>query len=275
MLFSKKAHIEDLIVKSLIISESTAKHMLSKIKQEHGKYTIQALYVVLRDLLEQEIVFKRGTKYSLNKEWQQQVIRELGQEKDFEINEGEQYIYILSSLNHHDIQWKNIVLPLHEKYTNDPIFFYNYHYIWIHLGESRKKSEIEYYKSFIRDKKFAFSLVGSNSPLEIETKKIIESEYVRIYIDSIPLDKSGYIAIFNEYIITTQLSKKTVQEIEECYKIAKNINELEQNIQKIDFQTKKVKLIIERNKEKAKKLRKKLSKDFYIPKELREKFNLF
>ncbi len=275
MLFSKKLNISDSIIKILIQSEKTAKQLLSSIINKHGNYTIQALYVVLRDLIHQEVIFKRGTKYFLNKEWQQKVIQELTQEKPIEISEGEQYIFILQSLYHHDIQWKNIVLPLHEKYQLDPIFFYNYHYIWIHLNETRRKSEIEYYQSFTREKRFAFSLIGSNSPLEIETKRMIESEYVRIYIDNFPLKQSGYITILNDYIITTYLSKKTVQEIEECYRTAKNLDDLSEKIQQIDFQTKKVKLIVERNREKAKKIRKKISKDFYISRELREKFDLF
>ncbi len=275
MLFSKKLNISDSIIKILIQSEKTAKQLLSSIINKHGNYTIQALYVVLRDLIHQEVIFKRGTKYFLNKEWQQKVIQELTQEKPIEISEGEQYIFILQSLYHHDIQWKNIVLPLHEKYQLDPIFFYNYHYIWIHLNETRRKSEIEYYQSFTREKRFAFSLIGSNSPLEIETKRMIESEYVRIYIDNFPLKQSGYIAILNDYIITTHLSKKTVQEIEECYHAAQNLDDLSEKIQQIDFQTKKVKLIVERNREKAKKIRKKISKDFYISRELREKFDLF
>jgi hypothetical protein len=275
MLFSKKTNIEDFIISFLLISKSTAKQLLSEILKNQEYYTIQALYVVLRDLLAQEVIYKQGTKYLINKEWRQNVIQKLEQQKNIEITEGERFIYILSSLEHHDIQWKNIVLPLHEKYNKDPIFFYNYHYIWIHLGETRQKSEINYYQSFTKDKRFAFSLIGSNSPLEIATKKIIESEYVRIYVDNIPINKSGYIAILNDYIITTQLSKKTIQEIENCYKTAKNIDQLSKKIQKINFQTRKIKLIIERNKEKAKKLRKKIGKDFYIPRELREEFDLF
>lgn len=276
MIFSYNEGLEDKIIRLLSVGDYTAKELLDYInKEQNDDYTIQALYLAVKALLKNENVYKKGLKYSLNEEWKDKVVLAFKQPQKTEILEGEKFIYVLSSLSHYDVHWKNVVLPLHKKYNIDPIFFYNYHYIWVHLGETRKRSELEYYKSFAKEKKFAFSLVGSHSPLEIETKKLIESEYVRIYIDNIPLKKSGYITIFNDYVITTQLSQKTIQEVEICYKNSKTINELEQQLQKIDFQTKKVKLIIERNKEKAKKLRKKLSKDFYIPKELREKFDLF
>jgi hypothetical protein len=274
MIFSKNKKIDDSIIELLLENSKTAKSLQRELRIMGYDYSIQALYNILKDLIKGEIVLKTGFVYSMNEEWKIRVIDKMHHQYPA-IRNGEKSVFYLSSLNQHDIQWKNIVLPLHNTYTKDPIFFYNYHYIWIHLGESRESSELDYYRSFTKQKRYAFSLVGSHSPLEIETKKMIESDYVRIFVDDAPLKSTGYVAIINDYIITSYLSKKIIHEIELCYKKATSISELRDYLQKVHIETKNIKLVIEHNKEKAKKLRKRMAKDFYIPRELREKFDLF
>jgi hypothetical protein len=274
MIFSKSKKTEDIIVELLLHSKKTVKILRAELGKLGHDYTLQAIYVILKDLMDGEVLIKHGFFYSVNEEWKSKINEKTNQQTTH-ILDGEKTIFLLNSLIQYDIQWKNIILPLHTTYPDDPIFFYNYHYIWIHLGESRENSELDYYRSFLKQKRYAFSLVGSHSPLEIETKKLIENNYVRIFIDDSPIKSTGYITIINDYIITSYLSKKIIQDVENCYKKAKTITELRTYIQKIDLETKRIKLVIERNKEKAKKLRKKLAKDFYIPKELREKFELF
>lgn len=274
MLFSNTKNLEDIVLELLLPHQKTAKMLLREIEDLGHSYSIQSIYDVLRGLIHSETIIKNGFYYSINEEWKSKLVQKFSEHSN-DIFDGEKNIFLLNSLTHHDLQWKNTLLPLHNKYPEDPIFFYNYHYIWIHLGETREQSELDYYRSFEQQKRYAFSLVGSHSPLEVETKKMIENDYVRIFIDDKPIQSTGYITIINDYIITSYLPKKTIQEIEQCYKQAHSIPELRRLIQKIDFATKRVKIIIERNKEKAKKLRKKMAKDFYIPKELREKFDLF
>lgn len=274
MLFSGHKKLEDILLELLISQQKTAKVLLREIEQLGYSYTIQAIYDALRGLIASETIIKNGFYYKINEEWKNKIITTL-MEKPGEIFDGEKTIFLLNSLTHYDLQWKNSILPLHNLYPEDPIFFYNYHYVWIHLGQTREQSELDYYKSFLDQKRYAFSLVGSQSPLEIETKKMIENDYVRVFIDDKPIHSTGYVTIINDYIITTYLPKKTLAEISNSYKKSKTISELRRHLQDLDFRSGKLKIIIERDKEKAKKLRKKMSKDFYIPKELREKFDLF
>jgi hypothetical protein len=109
-----------------------------------------------------------------------------------------------------------------------------------------------------------------------ETKDLIRNDYVQVATGREPaLVKAGYVTIFNDYIITTQLPKDLIRKIEDCYQKTSSVTELEHSIRKLGIEKRRVQLIIERNKEKAKVIRKKLSPDFHIPKELREKFDLF
>jgi len=275
MLFTKKETLEDRVARYLVPKEQTVKDLLKLLEKESGDYTIQALYVVLRNLVATEVVVKRGTFYFLNEEWRSRVASQLGKRGVVELSEGESITYMLSSLVHHDLQWKNIVLPLHEVHPKDPIFFYSYHYVWIHLSESRKQSELNYYQSFIENKSYAFSLIGSKNHHDIEVKKRLQNEFVQWAVGTEHFSKTDYITVFGDYIIITRLTKKLANEIEECYKQSSNAQLLEEKLKKIGIEKKRIRLTVVRNQDKAKKLRKKLSKEFFVPRQLVEEFNLY
>jgi len=275
MLCTKKETLEEQIVRLLLTRERTAKTLLAKVQEQSESYTIQALYVVLRNLIDLEVIVKRGTLYFINEEWKIKIADQLKAQEGLVLSEGESVSYILGSLVHHDLQWKNIVLPLHEAHPHDPIFFYNFHYIWHHLGETRARSEESYYDLFTKQKKYAFSLIGSNSIHDIQTKKQFQNEYVQWAVGAAHISQTDYLAVFSDYIITTRFSKRLVDEIGHCYLTSSDTGTLEHRLQKIGIEKKKVRLIIERDRDKAKKLRKKLSKEFFVPQELIKEFDLY
>jgi hypothetical protein len=277
MLYSQFPHLEDRIVQILTTKKSLDAKELGLILRTEGEiYSFQGIYKSLHNLINAEVIIKQSKNYFINEEWRNRVIKKLQPVSTTPINEGEKIHYELTSLIHHDLQWKNIVLPLHEEHPNDPIFFYNYHYIWTYLSDSRKQSELDYYRSFIESKVYSFCLIGSNSPQDQETKRLIMNNYVQVATGREPsLGNTGYVTVFNDYIITTQLPKGLISKIEACYQKTNSTMTLEQSIRKLGIEKSRVRLIIERNKGKAKIIRKKLSPDFHIPKELREKFELF
>lgn len=276
MLYSKKESLEDKIVRYLLIKEQTVKSLKKELKIEKISVTIQALYKILRSLIDQEIVIKQGFTYFIMEEWKNNILYILNiSNNKFELNEGEKVTLELTSLIHLEQQWKNIILPLERIYPKYPIFFYSYHYIWIYLSESRKKSELNYFSSFIKNKNHAFSLIGSSNNYDVEVKKKLQNEFVHWAVGTEYFLKTDYPTIFGDYIITTRLSKQLVYEIEECYKKSINLTDFEIKIQKIGIEKKNVKLVIEHNVSKAKKLRKKLSKEFFVPKDLIKEFDLY
>lgn len=275
MIYTAKENLEDRVIKHLTHKEQTAKDLLRLVDSDSNQYTIQALYVVLRSLVATEVVVKRGMRYSLNEEWRSKVVAELERRNSNELSEGESIAYVLSSLVHHDLQWKNVVLPLHKAHPSDPIFFYSYHYIWMYLGESRKQSEIDYFTALKDSEVHTFSLTGSASPHDVEVKKNLQNEYVQWAVGVEHFSKTDYVTVFNDYIITTRLTKRLADEIEDCYKESPNTEALEEKLRKIGIEKKKLRLIVERNRNKAKKVRKKLSREFFVSKDLAEEFKLY
>ncbi len=276
MIFSKKESLEDKVLRYLVSKERTVKSMKKELSSQGVEVSIQGIYKVLRSLIGQEIVIKRGSLYSLLEEWRNNTIDILSKSNNrLELTDGESIKLELSSLSHLDQQWKNIVLPLHESHPNEPIFFYNYHYIWLYVSESRKQSELAYFASFMKNKSYAFSLIGSKNIHDIEVKKILQNDFVEWAVGTERFPKTDYPVVFNDYVMITRLSKQLTEKIDRCYEESLNLVTLEAKLQKIGTEKNKVKLIIERNKNKAKKLRKKLSKEFFVPRNLIKEFDLY
>ncbi len=276
MLFSKKEMLEDRIIRLLMDSNQTVKSLNRHLEHEGISVTIQAIYKALRSLVTEEIILKHLTDYSLNEEWRRTMSERFAPKTEsIALSEGEMVRFDLNSLVHLDQYWKNVVFPLHEQYRGVPVFCYNHHELWMHLNESRRKSEIDYYKSFEKTKTPFYCIFGGNTIHDKEIGKLIENKYLKVNIGDRAFPDTDYPITISDYVITTRISSKTAQKVEQCFKNTNSLKELEQQISQIGLEKVKIKLIIERNKEKAKKIRKRIARDFHVPKELREKYELF
>lgn len=275
MLYTQKESLEDKIVRYLTDNNKTIYGIRDELKKEKNKFTDQGIYKSLRLLIKEEVVIKNKDIFSLNEEWKNKIIEGFQKENNFELSEKEQIHFDLSSLIHLDQQWKNITLSIQKNIKNFPIFFYNPHDIWSFLSESRKESENIYYKNLYKNKTYSYCVNGGNTEFDKIMRKERETEFSRININNELFKNTDYITIIGDYITIVRISKKTADLIEKSYKESKDIQDFKKQIQKLGIEKKKVKLIIEKNKEKAKLLRRKLSKNFHIPKDLKDKYDLF
>lgn len=276
MIYSKNEHLKDLVIKILLTKEQSVKSIHKTLLSQQKKFTLQGIYRVLRDLIGDEIIIKRKNIYLVSEEWCDRIINGFKRrQNNITLSEHESIQFNLDSLIHLDQQWKNIIIPLQESFSNFPVFLYNTHEIWIHLSTSRKESEYNYYKSFKKNSYSSYCLFGGNTNFDKEISIDLKHEKLNINYGYKPFPETDYIIIINDYIIITRISRKIANKIKDVYLKNKTIDKLEQNLQKLGIEKKKVKLIIERNHEKAKVFRKKISRDFYIPMQLRKQFDLF
>jgi hypothetical protein len=276
MLFSNIESLEDIVLK-MLLNRATTVIALKKTLESRGiQVTVQAIYKVLRNLIREEVLIKQKTTYSVSEEWRVRVLDGLRVETNqFELAEGEKVSFELASLVHLDQQWKNIVLPLQDTKKAQPVFMYNPHEIWSLLSSSRKISEKSFYESFVKNKSYLFNAIGGSTIHDNSSKLALRNEYVQVVTGKEYFPKTDYPTIFGDYIVTTRISPRVASEVENIYKSVGDMSELEMNLQKIGLEKKKVRLILERDAEKARRLRKKLAKDFYIQPALIEQFNLF
>lgn len=277
MIFSSHEHLEDKIVRILLEKKHTAKELLTRINTGTSTHiSSQGVYKTLKNLCENEVILKRSFYYSIHEEWRRRVgLFFITPQQPLVINEGEKLRFEFISLTELDHHWKNIVLPIQDSIPGFPIFGYGPHHIWINLDESRKESEHIYHTSFLKEKRYSFSVLGGTTIHDTYAKKFLENEFVQISLGKKLFPDTDYPVVFNDYIVTAKLPKNIAQKIELLHEQEKTTESLNKKLAQLELEKMKIKLIIERDKEKAKRFRKKISVDFYIPKKLRDEFDLF
>jgi hypothetical protein len=119
-------------------------------------------------------------------------------------------------------------------------------------------------------------LIGGTTLFDKNLKRNYSHQYQHYHFNkNYQFNRRDHLSVIGSYIIITRVSTLLAQITDLLYE---NCSTEEELIEKLIIEFKKngsVTMIVEHNKNKAKKLRKKISKDFYIPRELREKFDLF
>jgi hypothetical protein len=275
MLFSKKQTIEDYVVEALADNTRlTGPELLKIIHERRGKTSKQAMYTVLQTLLVDEVIAKIGTQYYLSKLWIDKVDQhfkinneKLQQESIFNLQDKESITYRFPSLLSCDTYWAHIFNLLIVWIPRDRPFFFWLPHEWFIIG--RSKEDIEMFKLIQRERKLVFYSVSGKTELDKKFKKQLTSNSAKINIgNTLPFKQNYYLNVFDDFILEIYLDKKLTEKIENFYKkhndiTLANMTEFE-NLIKEKYP---VRMKISRDKKKAAKLRKQLSKDFYIPSE--------
>ena len=277
MLFTSKETVEDIIIRLLSKGKTTSLELHEAIATYGEKVTVQAVYKALRYLIKGSVVVKSGKYVEISQEWVNTLSSTFNTQTTLpQLADGEVAIYNYKSLVNLDAYWKHLMNALDEKYGRYPVFLYSPYHIWYHISE-RAQSETEYFTSFEKKKHQAYFVIGNNSPLDQSFKKQFHSDYMQI--DTWPkssLKENNYLTIIDDYVIDTILNSKLTTAIRTYYTAASiDPEEAKAQLNKVLSSTNKAKIKIERNVKKARMLRKKLFKNFYLPKEIKEKYDLF
>lgn len=276
MLFTAKESIEDSIIRLLSRGKVTPSELIELVNNDGKNVTIQAVYKALRYLIKASVVVKSGKKLEISQEWIDTLNSTFSTHTALpQLADGEAATYNYKSLVNLDAYWKHLMIALDVELKDDPIFLYSPYHIWYHISE-RMQSEADYFNSFQKNKHFGFFVIGNSTALDQAFKKKFQSDYLQIDAWSkTSLKESDYLTVVGDYIIYTILDKKLVMAINSYYNSPLSQTEASEKLNLVLSAPNKSKIKIERNAQKAKRLRKKLFKNFYLTKELKGKFDLF
>jgi hypothetical protein len=250
--------------------------LFEAIKEEGRQISYQAVYKALKYLITETVVVKSGKEIAISQEWINKLSSQLSGSfilPPLAIGESVSYSYV--SLTHLDAYWKHINKALEQKYLDFPIFIYNPYGIWLHLNE-RYQSEVNFLSEFANNKQYAFLVLGNDSALDQSLKQNYQNNFLQVDLwKNSSLPETDYFTINGDYIITTKLNKKLAPKITTLYKSLVDINKSKAELEHILKFPNKSKLKLEYNPQKAKMLRKKLFKNFYLPTEQKAKHELF
>jgi hypothetical protein len=271
--------LENKIIEKLSKGSLLSPALISYISKEE-QVTLQGVYKALSFLIDNEIVTKSEKLLSLNTLWVERLkdftnaVSETYSTDDFNnflmLDDKERLTYHFKDTTKLDIHWVHIVLLMLKRFKESSFITFNPH-CWFMM--ERPNTESAFFKWLNKNKRPMYFLIGGNTKLDRLVKKQLESVHIKIELDSesrFPKDK--YVAIIGDYIIYSSYGANFNKRIDTFFNSKttlgrETINDLKNTLQ----ENAEPKIIIERNKEKALKLSKQITKNHYIPLELKKK----
>lgn len=266
------------IIEKLSKGSLLSPNLVSIIAKENN-VSEQGVYKALSFLVKNEIVTKNKKIVSLNNFWIEQLksftneVSEKYSSEDFDdfflLEDKEKMVYQFKNTLKLDIHWMHIILMMLKRLKDYPLVIYNPH-CWFML--ERPGTESEFFKWLDANYKKTFFLVGGNTKLDKSIKKKVETKNIRIQLDgenAFPREK--YVSVIDDYIIYTSYGHEFNKKIDSFFNSHSELNEKTiKDFKDVIERSDKSKIIVERNKSKAIKLSKQITKNHFVPVEIKE-----
>lgn len=275
MLLGTKKTLYDHITEALLGSPLDVSQIQDYLASRKVPASVQGIYKTLRELVSEDIVVKQKKTYLISNVWRGKLEKTVSQRPPFKLSKEEQLTYRFKKIDHFDMFWKHMMEDIQNEMVGHPMFYGIPHNFW-HLVPGRKKSQDEYYKNFAATKTYVFSIIGGVTPFDKELKKDHPNDYQQFHFEKdYPFNRRDHLSVIGPYIITTRVSVTLARVTDRLYETCFTEKELQEKLEPEFKKHGSVMMTVEHNEGKAKKLRKKMSADFHIPRDVRENFDLF
>lgn len=271
--FNHPQSIEEIIIDKLAGNAASGAQLLESARGIKQTLTKQALYVVLRRLIAEEVIVKHGTMFSLSNVWLGKMTEffNRAQERygvrtegvDFlNLQDGDKISYAFKSPHEADRFWGHAFDVLADMHGKEPVYIYNPHEWFIF---ARQESELHLFNKIKDTKHQLWLTVGSRDPLDVYAKQFFDGTYLQYHMLEQPLFEKGnyYLNIFGDYIIEATIDDAITAQVEELYKTTPAFDDtVIPTLQKLVSKG-KTKLTISKNARKAQKLKKLFEPHFF------------
>ncbi len=275
MLFLKKDNLETLIIKALKDKGLSGPDIIESVAQKKPGITRQAIYVVLRRFIQEDVLYKTDHVYSLNRLWLKEMYSFAGNQLNelqkadtahiVDLEDGDRITYQFKNPHLMDIYWEHIfdtLLETHDKKL--PIVIYHPH-DW--LIYARKESEEFFVREFEKKKILGLFAVGGKTTIDLLFKKRWQNDFLQISCGkSYGFEDGYYMNIMGDLIFEIFIEQKFNDDINQVFSLDENDPVFKRRMHELSLRKYKTKLIISKNKKKVHRIFQKITKDFVLPK---------
>ena len=215
-----KETIESFIIELLLKGPLPSTGIVRKTTLEKG-VTKEAVYKALRQILEKEIIVKRGKIISLSNQWIVDSVekwrgaesRYIGKAPTHLLSEKSSVVYTCKTLDQLDALWNHNIIEL--SYTLEPkgyMLLYAPHY-WFPI--IRNTSEHNLLRTLKSRGYELLQLGGHTTPIDKNITKYFPLKELNYYPATVAEKK--YVNIIGKYVIEVSLDKKTLKYINDWY----------------------------------------------------------
>ncbi len=270
----KPQTIEEVVLKALSNKALSGEALLQEAQKIRHGFTKQALYQLLRKLMDREIVVKHGKQFSLSQIWimkmndffslaqKQYGVGERGGNDFLALSDGDKISYSFKSPAEADKFWGHAFNILAGTIKNEPLYIYNPHE-WFFFA--RKESEEYLFKDLQNKNQQIWLLCGGTTALDKYNAKYFDGKTLQYHMadEEIFEARNYYLNIFGDYIIEARIDEDVALKVDKFYETHKEVTEVTlQSLTNLLTQG-KTNLAISRNKKKVEKLKKLFTPYFY------------
>jgi hypothetical protein len=277
MFLSQQKDTEDLIIERLGLGPVSVNLLINDIAKAR-EITKYGVYKALRKLKTCEVIMEHKKVVSLSIPWVHRMTQftdtaiqgySLANYSLFQgLEEGKRVVFSFQDLVSFDNYWMHMMITLLQRY-DEPFFLYAEHDWFVVV---RPKAKLDLFSWIETNKRISFMLIGSNSKLDYEASEKSKLTTMEVAVVEEHIFKEyPYGAIIGDFFIESRFEKSIAEEIDQLYQTPITLEELKQKVIEITSRDQDVKIIVTRNKERARQYRKRMAKHFYIPKEIRDK----
>jgi len=275
MLLGTKKTLYDHITEALLGGSLDVSQIQSYLASRKVPASVQGIYKTLRELVSEDIVVKQKKNYLINSVWRNKLDEMVSQKTPFKLFPGEEVSYKFNTIENTDAFWKHTFQDIEAEAKLFPVFHFTPHQYWLMIP-SRKQSEEEYYARYDAEKIYCFSIIGGTTPFDNQRKKELVTPFHQVTVDTNSgFNRRDHLSVIGPYIIITRVSVTLARVTDRLYETCFTEKELAEKLEPEFKKHGSVTMTVEHNEEKAKKLRKKMSADFHIPRDIRDTFDLF
>jgi|CXWL01.1.fsa_nt_gi hypothetical protein len=263
-------NLEGLILDLLLVEGSlTTKDLIEKLSRKHP-CTKQGVYRALRKLRSEEKIVTHQSLVSVNNFWREQMqsllrLHDAGSSVIGDVRElrkGDKLSLKLRGLSTTDQVWSHLFVGLEKELPSRyPLFLYNPHN-WLSL--LREETDRIHAQRLEQNHRPTYLIVGSSGDLDKAVTQAMKFKYFE-YSFNARIHQPDYMAIIADYVFQLKLLGDGNSHIHSIFSTENDVLSAKNLLVKLD---KKIacRIVIEKNPAKALLWKKRIGKDFYIPK---------
>jgi len=181
------------------------------------------------------------------------------------LRDKESVSYTFATTRHLDTFWGHTQSILaNQTPVSEPVFSYDPHY-WFYIA--REETEKKLVQDIAASGRQFLMTVGSDTPLDRILKSDFNSDNLQYHLAQIFEERNYYVVVVGDFITEVKLDEKVAAMIDDAYSQSETMNEeVIKKLQAMLAVKARHKIKISRNSRKAKLLKAKLAKNFYVRK---------
>lgn len=266
--------IDGLVLATLLREGPLSTHrLIERIDDVRHGATKQGVYRVLRMLVKQEKIVIYKSVVSINALWRDRLQRALAGGQTIvlfsgldRLDEGNRFEFRSNSLVHADQIWSQLFLSIEPIIaTKHPLYVYNPHDWFIILRPENERLHAER----LIARRPIFLTVGGTTALDRETAVLAQADGYECALNP-HIKRDVYIAIIGPYVTETRVHRLGADAIEGIFKTCDSLETAGEHLMALAERRVPVRISIEKNARKAQKWKRRLARDFFVPKRNRD-----